>query len=314
MRVPSDLLKTNYLRMKTLFTLLLSILTCTEVLTAQQALTPDVIELYPKGQIPLAKPCAATEIIETSAEGKIVRVSQVQTPRLEFWKNRIGNSRQAVLLIPGGGYGFVSVHNEGLQMAEALLPHAFDVFSLIYRLPIDTCQTDKKWVPLLDAMRALEIIWQRGYEQVYVIGFSAGGHLAASLATLSNNNPHYKSVKQASAYCLVYPVISLQHYPHVGSHARLLGPTPLSAETQFFSLETQVSSSTPPCILVHAVDDKGVAWQNSDVYFKACQDKGVYSSLLLFPKGGHGFGIGRLKKSDAPEWIPLALDFFQSVK
>lgn len=199
-------------------------------------------------------------------------------------------------------------------MGERFSKEGYDVFVLLYRLPEPDCQTTPKWVPLTDAMNALQLIWDRQYQKVGLVGFSAGGHLASCLSTLMDKNPHRTAVQPVNAACLVYPVIDLATYKHTGSRKKLLGAdTNSTGMIELFSTQNQVHPKTPPTILIHSMDDKAVPWQNSMLYTEALHKQGVKAALHLFPKGGHGFGMGKPEKSESPDWVPLVLDFFKEM-
>jgi dipeptidyl aminopeptidase/acylaminoacyl peptidase len=111
---------------------------------------------------------------------------------------------------------------------------------------------------------------------------------------------------------LVYPVISSDaQIAHRGSFANLLGPTPDPALLHILSNETQVTADTPPTVLVHALDDKGVPPQNSEVYYRALQQAKVPSDLQGYPTGGHGFGYGRVPDNSPPNWLDKAFDWLR---
>jgi acetyl esterase/lipase len=275
-----------------------------------------VIPLYPLHSIPLSQPCLHQEIIDTTKTGLPDRISKVSEPRIWLYpaKKKEDRGKKALLVLPGGGYSFVSVENEGRKMGERFSKAGYDVVVLIYRLPVSDCQTDSKWVPLTDAMNALQWIWNQKYAKVGLIGFSAGGHLAASLSTLMEKNPHRPSLPQVNAACLVYPVIDFETYTHTMSRKKLLGADTSSAGfLREFSLQHQVNAKTPPSVLIHSADDKTVPWQNSLLYTEALQKAGVKAEFHLYPSGGHGFGLGKSERDDAPDWVPLALQFFKKM-
>jgi acetyl esterase/lipase len=109
----------------------------------------------------------------------------------------------------------------------------------------------------------------------------------------------------------VYPVIDLDHYQHTGSRRKLLGADTNSAWQSLFSTQKQVKAGVAPTILIHASDDKAVAWQNALLFTEALQQVGTKAELHLFPEGGHGFGIGPANRKVAPDWVPLTVRFFK---
>jgi acetyl esterase/lipase len=272
---------------------------------------PEEYPLYPDGNIPLNKVCSLFEKTDSTKEGRPSKIRSIQNPRMAYWKSFKPNPKKlALLVIPGGGYSFVSYENEGRKVAERFQNEGYDVYVLKYRLPNPMCQNNSAWVPLTDAMTALELIQNRGYEKVGVIGFSAGGHLAASLATLYDKNPFRAAVKPPSYCCLLYPVISFKEFHHTGSRKNLLGKDTSEAMLQQFSLENQINTKTPPTLLIHSADDQTVDYQNSEIFFSKLLKKKIHAEIHLFPFGGHGYGLGKTERPEAPEWLELATDFF----
>ena len=161
----------------------------------------------------------------------------------------------------------------------------------------------------MDAMQGITLIRQNAGKykidsnKIGVIGFSAGGHLAATLST------HYFRGRQASEQArpnfsiLLYPVITFGPAAHGGSRAKLLGGQKNSPElVAYYSNELQVTEQTPPTFLIHAEDDKTVPVENSLLYYQACVAKKVPAEMHLYPKGGHGFGLRTAKHGSLNEW------------
>ena len=158
--------------------------------------------------------------------------------------------------------------------------------------------------PLLDARQALRIVRKNASSlgidplRIGVMGFSAGGHLAAMASTLWNRtlpeeaeNPLKNISSRPDFSMLIYPVISMApHTTHGGTRNKILGPHPSPALEEMCSAERQVTEQTPPVFLVHALDD-GVSCANSRLMEQACRNKGVPVSLNLYPTGGHGYGM-----------------------
>ena len=151
------------------------------------------------------------------------------------------------------------------------------------------------------------------------MGFSAGGHLASTLGTHFNEEVYVSidDVDKLSArpdfMALIYPVITFtQSSKHQGSETALIGENPDVALKEYFSNELHVSSDTPPTFLVHASDDKGVPVENSLLFYKALNDKGVSVTLHIYPKGGHGFSLAR-KDAHLRGWTERLFGWMESL-
>jgi acetyl esterase/lipase len=212
---------------------------------------------------------------------------------------------EALLVCPGGAYVFVSAANEGVEVARLFNGLGITVFVLRYRLPGEGWR-DRANVPLQDAQRAMRLIRSRAAafgirpERVGVLGFSAGGHLAATLAVdpaESVYRPADAADRESArpAYAgLVYPVI-LTSGPlaHARSRDELFGPAPAPELAAHRSPNLRVSSATPPCFLAHAADDTSVPIENSLTMFAALRAAGVACEGHFFTEGQHAFGVGR---------------------
>ncbi len=201
----------------------------------------------------------------------------------------------AIVLCPGGGYGGLVTGAEGHGIARWLGKHGITGITLEYRLPAGRSQ-----VPLLDAQRALRTArahaaeWGLRKDRIGILGFSAGGHLAASASTLFDSgdskaaDPVARESSRPDFTLLVYPVISMGPVGHGGSRANLLGANPASALIERFSAEKQVSKLTPPAYVAHAIDDRAVPIQNARLYVAALKAHQVPAHLLELPSGDHG--------------------------
>ncbi|QEH37438.1 Acetylxylan esterase precursor [Aquisphaera giovannonii] len=208
----------------------------------------------------------------------------------------------AMLICPGGGYGFLATDHEGKQVAEWLNSLGISAFMLKYRLAPKYHHP----APLDDARRAIRMIrfrakeWEVDPGRVGVLGFSAGGHLASTLAT------HYRDAHEVpgdaingfterpDVAVLVYPVISLNtDFAHRGSAVNLLGKDAKPEDLAALSNETQVTDNTPPTFLVHTLADTGVPVENSLAFAAALRKHKVPFELHVFEKGKHGLGMGK---------------------
>ena len=193
---------------------------------------------------------------------------------------------QAVVICPGGGYGKLSMDQEGFIMAQWLAKNGIAAFVLEYRLP-----NGHKEVPLEDAVEAIRVVRKKAKKfnidpaKVGIMGFSAGGHLAAS----ASNLPAVESRPNFSI--LFYPVITANDYTtHRGSFRNLLGKKHSEQEAEKWSMEKCVDANTPPTILILSDDDTTVPAAGSAMYYAALRYHGVKASMYVFPEGGHGWG------------------------
>ncbi len=228
--------------------------------------------------------------------------SQVTNPTLSIYMPQKPN-RTAVLVIPGGGYSHLSMHKEGKKIAEWLNSMDIAAFVLKYRLPNDLIMEEKNIGPLQDAQESIKIIrrnatkWNIDPTKIGVIGFSAGGHLAATLSTQYDLKTYSNTDSLSSRpdfSILIYPVISMkENITHKGSQINLLGENPSEQLINKFSNELVTTNKTPPTYIVHATDDHSVVVENSINYYLALKNNGVSVEMHLYEKGGHGFGLGK---------------------
>jgi acetyl esterase/lipase len=205
----------------------------------------------------------------------------------------------AVLVLPGGGYSRLSDVKEGSAVAEWLNSLGISAFVLKYRLGPRYNQPN----PLLDAARALRTIrarakeWNLDEKRLGILGFSAGGHLAATLAThFDAGKPEAPdAIERVSSrpdvHILLYPVITMGDFTHAGSKKNLLGENPSAELIRLYSNELQVTSETPPAFLVHTTTDTAVPVENSLLYVAALRRAKVPFELHVYERGPHGFGL-----------------------
>lgn len=190
-----------------------------------------------------------------------------------------------ILECPGGGYTVRSDSHEGKNMADWFNSLGITYCVLEYRMPFGFWQ-----VPLNDAEKGMKIIREHasewGVKKVGVMGCSAGGHLASTLAT------HYSSEETRPDFqILMYPVITMDRsFTHMGSFDNLFGQNPSQELIDKFSNEKQVTAKTPPAIMILSADDNTVDPKNSIEYYYALRKAKVSATLHIYPTGGHGYG------------------------
>lgn len=211
-------------------------------------------------------------------------VLYVGEPTLTVYPATEGNG-MAIVACPGGGYGKLAMDHEGKDMAAWFNNQGITYAVLKYRMP-----NGHKEVPLSDARQAMRILRHRAGEwqlkRIGIMGFSAGGHLASTVAT------HFEDEESHPDFqILFYPVISMDpEYTHRGTHDNLLGKQPAKEEEDDFSNELHVDGNTPPAFILHSSDDRSVPVAHSLNYYMALLRHQVPATLHIYPIGGHGWG------------------------
>ncbi|TLV00033.1 alpha/beta hydrolase [Dyadobacter luticola] len=223
----------------------------------------------------------------------------------------------AIIVCPGGGYGALVIDREGYQVAKELNKAGIAAFVLKYRLPSDRIMQDKSIGSLQDAQQAIKTLRERAGEwkidpgKIGIMGFSAGGHLAATAGTHYDSsfvaNPKKTSLRP-DFMILVYPVITFLDKGHRGSAKNLLGESPTAEKLKYFSNELQVTTTTPPAFLTHAGDDTVVPVSNSIEFYEALNAKNIPADLHIYSKGEHGY----LKEPAFQEWFERCLVFMRT--
>jgi acetyl esterase/lipase len=254
---------------------------------------PSTIVLWPEG-VPGARAGIGPEKIGNGYN------SNVSEPTLTMAGPAVDRPNgTAIIICPGGGYVRMSTAREGDQYATWLSTLGVTTFVLKYRM-----QEFGHPAPLQDVLRAVRMLRSRAAEfginpnRIGVMGSSAGGHLAASAGTLFDNplGRTGAALDTTSArpdfLMLMYPVITMQDpAAHAGSRKALLGATPSADVIQLMSLEKQVTSATPPTLLIHTQEDQAVPVENSILFYQALTRAHVPAEMYLFEHGGHGMGM-----------------------
>ena len=223
------------------------------------------------------------------ANGNLGNISKLARIDLYFPKKPNG---QMVVVCPGGGYSIVSSYNEGLYVADWFLSKGISVCVVKYRLP-----NYNHSIPYADVANAFRYCRSHseewGVNQIGVIGFSAGGHLAATASNLWAD-----AVTRPDFSILIYPVITLTSgITHHGTHKKLLGEKKMLQEKYLdrYSLEKQVNRFTPPTFIALCSDDATVPAENSLMYYNKLIDVAVPVEMHIWPTGGHGWGFSSEK-------------------
>jgi acetyl esterase/lipase len=247
-------------------------------------------------------------------------------PRRELWLRGVAEpvvgvfrpanpDGRALLALPGGGYAFISVENEGINVAKTFNPKGVTVFVLAYRLPGEGW-ADPQDVPLQDGQRAMRLIRANAAKygidpaKLGCVGFSAGGLLSSSLA-VAYDDPVYAKVDEADAQS-ARPAFAGIIYPVTSGDRMRIGKLPSSR----FDASKRISKGappwnygTPPIFIVHALDDDLVPTDSPMAMLNACREAGVPVEAHFLQEGGHGFGprylAPELTGSQWTEWFEL---------
>jgi acetyl esterase/lipase len=247
-------------------------------------------------------------LYKDSIPNSIGKTAPADAPTITIYKAEKPNGA-AVIIFPGGAYGFLAFDEEGTKIAEAFRTKGVTAFVVKYRLPSDATMRDKSMGPLEDAQQAIKLVrmnaaeWGVDKNKIGIAGYSAGGHLAATLGTHSARNyvPNKeKTDLRPDFMILVYPVISMnKDLTHSGSRINLIGNEPTAEKIAFFSDEEWVNNNTPPAYITHTNDDAVVSVNNSIAFYQAMLKGGIPAELHLYPTGNHGF----TQRLPVDEWL-----------
>lgn len=300
---------------------LLAFAAMSTALLVSSAVEPVVIPLWPEG-VPAP---VRTDVL--AAKGPIGPeqvddkgwVGNISEPRLMVFRGGIDRpTGTAMIICPGGGYRGLSREREGFQYANWLSSLGVTSFVLTSRVGEYAHPA-----PLQDVLRAIRLVRSRAAEfkidpaRIGVMGSSAGGHLAASAATLFDH-PDGKTGAVIDSIngrpdflILMYPVITMaEGVTHAGSRTNLIGNNPSPEAVELASLEKQVTAATPPALLIHTQDDKAVLVENSIRFYQALTKAGVPAELYVFEHGEHGMGM-RDGLGNASEWPKRAEEWLR---
>jgi len=249
---------------------------------------------------------SVTETVEDrgTADAHDRKVSGVTVPTITVYCPAPAmNTGTAVLIVPGGGYSSLAIDKEGHDIARYFNTIGVTGIVLKHRLPRPEGFVFHHDVPLRDGLRAMRLARYHGDEwglkpnRIGIMGFSAGGHLASTVATRFDDgisesaDPVERLSSRPDFQVLVYPVVSFKEgIGHTGSRNNLVGKDASPDLDELYSNELHVSAESPPAFLVSTYDDR-VKAENSLLYFKALRAAGAPAELHVYEVGGHGYGI-----------------------
>jgi acetyl esterase/lipase len=249
------------------------------------------VAIWPHGA-PGAKPNLGPEVNTTTAKDPLVagrpliRLGNVSTPTLTLYAPKGKNTGAAVVVFPGGAYQILAIDLEGTEVCDWLNSIGINCLLLKYRVP-DSGPYPKSAAALQDAQRALGVVrshageWHIDPQRVGVLGFSAGGHLAAAIST--HHDQRLYTPMDAADQLSCRPDFAVIVYPgYLALAAQNFAPNP----------DIQVTDKTPPTFLLQAEDDP-VHVENSIVYFLALKNAKVPAEVHVYAQGGHGYGLRR---------------------
>lgn len=240
--------------------------------------------------------------------------SPEDTPAVQVFLPEAGKATgSSIVVCPGGGYGGRAAHEAGV-VGEWLAKNGVTGFVLRYRVGPKGYHHP---VEMGDASRAIRFVrthaaeWKLDPQRIGILGFSAGGHLASTVAThwdegnAQSDDPVEKVSSRPDVQVLVYPVITMGPTGHNGSRVNLFGKERAGDKEliELLSNEKHVNAKTPPAFLVHGIDDKAVPVSNSDDYAAALKKAGVEVEYVRPAKGPHGFGLQDFWTKACVEWL-----------
>jgi acetyl esterase/lipase len=271
----------------------------------------EVFKLWEDGKKPFYKDNDLKEY-EKEAWGTKA-VGNITEPTLTIYKAQGQNTGKAVVIIPGGGYELVAMYHEGYELAELLSKNGITAAVLKYRIPDPKSSDEPQLVPLTDGRKALKMMHEKAEacgintDEIGVIGFSAGGHLAAVLGLWVSEEPD----ENPDFTGLIYGVTNLSEGNKSWLESNLYHRKLTEEEIAKNTLLNLVNEDTPQAFLVHAIDDDSCSLEETTLYMQKLVEHQVLVEAHIFPKGGHGFGIG--SASDGTnQWVPLFVNWVKN--
>lgn len=265
------------------------------------AIAQDSIPLYPKDGVPGAILQNIPEKVTVNKNDGVTVTTDIQYPKLYIYQPKKPNGT-SVLICPGGGYYVLAMQHEGHDLAKWFVERGITAFVLKSRLPDEKLMTEKHFRPLQDAQQAMRIIrkdaakWKIDPNKVGVMGFSAGGHLAATVGTRFQKQVGEITDTQVSVrpdfMLLIYPLISfrIEEQNLKGIREKLLGANASEEMIDAYCLDKQVTAETPPTFLLFTSDDF-LNPQQGFAFYTALQKNKVPAEFHIYEKGGHGFSL-----------------------
>jgi acetyl esterase/lipase len=242
----------------------------------------------------------------------VMCVFNITEPTLTVYPAEVQNSGKAVVIIPGGGYSLVALYHEGYDLAKALTKEGITAAVLKYRLPHPESSDQPHLVPLSDARRAFKLLREKadqyGFNKTHVgvLGFSAGSHLSTVMSLWKSEdkseNPDFSA--------LIYGVTNLSEANLEWLEKDLYHRKLTDKEVANNRLLDLVTKNTPPAFLVHAYDDDVCKVEETTLYAQQLFEHKVSVEMHLFPKGGHGFGMGR-REDGTNQWVNLFVNWLK---
>jgi len=271
----------------------------------------EVLNLWEGQKKPFYK---ENELVEFEKEAwGTTAVGDITEPTLTIYQAKGENTGKAVVIIPGGGYELVAMYHEGYELAELLSKNGITAAVLKYRIPNPASSEAPHKVPMTDGRRALKIMHEKAEglgintNDIGVVGFSAGSHLATVLGLWKSEddseNPDFTG--------LIYGVTNLTKGNQGWLESNLYHRKMTDEEVVQNTLLNLVDETTPQAFLVHALDDDSCSLEETTLYAQKLIDNNVLVETHIFPKGGHGFGIGRAADG-TDQWVPLFTNWIKN--
>jgi acetyl esterase/lipase len=296
---------------RTFLTILVKATICLALLaTYSNGYSQQVIPLY-KGKPPGNISTDNKEQFVRPEKGRPSIINVTQPTLTVYLPDHPDAAKASVVICPGGGYLRLTIEDGGYEVAKNLAAAGIAAFVLKYRTWRDSTFISYRDLPMQDLQQAFTIIkahaaeWKIDTARIGVLGFSAGGHLAAMGSVAGTGS-------RPAFTWLAYPVISFTDSlvsRTLKSRSTLLGNNITQQDKEAWSPELHVTASTPPAFIVHAADDSTSLVGNSIAYYKALLAKKVPAQMLLYQKGGHGFAQYNAAQDD--NWLPAAIKWLR---